>query len=281
MKLSDFLSDIGRPVAYYPKLAHEVGGVKAAVFLCQLIYWHGKQADADGWMFKSVEEWEDETGLTYWEQRGVRRELKKAGLLQEKHRRVEHVVYYRLNLEMLNELWEQAVCKSQTAQFAKVKLAVCKSQTGSLQKSSSLKSITETTTETTPEIARVKTPRASDPEIILPKVTNEQRLTLEKTFTEITGLHPPPNQKEAGKRWWTPLREMIQEANGQSDVVLRAAVKQMKKDGLTFDSPASIHKTFRACLGQRNLSGMKSASSPDPFAALNEMLERQEHENNR
>jgi len=130
-------------------------------------------------------------------------------------------------------------------------------------------------------LARENHSRAPDPEITLPKVTNADRSALEKTFTEITGLHPPPNKKEAGKRWWTPLREMIQEANGQSDFVLRAAVKQMTKDGLTFDSPASAMKTFRSCLGQRNLSGIKSGAASDPFARLRDMLERQERENNR
>jgi hypothetical protein len=35
VRLSDFLVDVGRPVAYYPQLSHITGGVKETLFLCQ------------------------------------------------------------------------------------------------------------------------------------------------------------------------------------------------------------------------------------------------------
>jgi len=57
MKLSDFLENVGRPIAYYPRLAQVVGGVKATVFLCQLIYWRGKESDKHGWIYKTAEGW--------------------------------------------------------------------------------------------------------------------------------------------------------------------------------------------------------------------------------
>jgi hypothetical protein len=48
VRLSDFLVDVGRPVAYYPQLSHITGGVKETLFLCQLLYWDGKQNDSVG-----------------------------------------------------------------------------------------------------------------------------------------------------------------------------------------------------------------------------------------
>jgi len=56
VRLSDFLVDVGRPVAYYPKLSHITGGVKETLFLCQLLYWDGKQNDSGGWIYKTQQE---------------------------------------------------------------------------------------------------------------------------------------------------------------------------------------------------------------------------------
>ncbi|RYX82849.1 hypothetical protein EON83_17215 [bacterium] len=106
MKLTDFLEDIGRPVAYYPALARALGGVKQAVFLCQLIYWDGKGANSEGWIYKTVEEWEEETGLSYEEQRAARNTLKGLGVLEEWYQRLDHRMNYRINRGTLNQIWE-------------------------------------------------------------------------------------------------------------------------------------------------------------------------------
>ena len=69
MKLTDFLSGVGRPVAYYPSLRRITGSTNATIFLCQLIYWKGKEADPNGWLYKESDEIEVETGLSYGEQK--------------------------------------------------------------------------------------------------------------------------------------------------------------------------------------------------------------------
>lgn len=107
MRLSDTLIDLGAPVAYYPQLAKVLGGVKATIFLCQLMYWLGKQANANGWIYKTVEEIETETGLNYREQQGAREHLKRRGLLKEHYQRVEHRLYFRPDLPALDSLWEK------------------------------------------------------------------------------------------------------------------------------------------------------------------------------
>ena len=108
MKLSEFISDVGRPIAYYPKLARIIGGVKSTVFLCQLFYWRGKGSDPEGWIYKTRDEWEDETGLSHEEQNGARRKLKALKLLEEKHDRLHHRLYYRIAADILDQLWQES-----------------------------------------------------------------------------------------------------------------------------------------------------------------------------
>lgn len=103
MKLGEFLADVGRSIAYSPSIARLIG-VKETIFLCQLIYWRDKSLD--GWVYKTQEEFTEETGLSRPEQETTRKNLKKAGLLQERHERLLHRMYYRANIDKLGELWE-------------------------------------------------------------------------------------------------------------------------------------------------------------------------------
>lgn len=119
MRLSEFLNDVGRPIAYYPKLAHFLGSVNAAVLLCQLLYWEGKQDDADGWIFKTRDEIEAETGLTRREQETARavlskpRPVEKGGeveevrIVEEKRKGVPPKMHFKVHLTALDDLWDE------------------------------------------------------------------------------------------------------------------------------------------------------------------------------
>ena len=104
MRLSEYLKWLGRPIAYYPVLARLVGGVKAAVFLCQLLYWRDRSSHPDREIYKTLAEIEEETGLTKEEQRTARRELVVRKLLYERYARLEHRLYYRIDLDALDSL---------------------------------------------------------------------------------------------------------------------------------------------------------------------------------
>lgn len=106
MNIGQFLRGIGRPCTYHPGLSRVVGGVKACLFLENLNYWFDKTTDPDKWVYKSREELLEETGLSYDEQAGARNTLKRLGLLEEKHKRIEHRVYFKVNYDKLEELWE-------------------------------------------------------------------------------------------------------------------------------------------------------------------------------
>lgn len=105
MKLTDFLQDIGRPVAYYPGLKKITGSTTATILLCQFIYWRGKESSGDGWLYKTSQEIEDETGLTYNEQKTARAVLVKVGLIQEHYARLDHQLKFMVNLDAINEKW--------------------------------------------------------------------------------------------------------------------------------------------------------------------------------
>lgn len=146
MKLSDFLSDIGRPVAFYPGLVKALGSMKQAVFVCQMAYWKGKGSDPDGWIYKTSEEIETETSLTYKEQTTARAALVKMNALEERYARTEHQMYFRVNWDVVNSLWDEHITKEH---MPKGKVASDQQEDGILPKVSSLNSNTETTAETT------------------------------------------------------------------------------------------------------------------------------------
>jgi len=106
MKFSDVFTGIGRPVVYYPSLNAITGGVAATVFLANLFQWSGTQRDPNGWIFKTQEEIEVETGLSRREQETARKQLRTATLLKEERRGVPARLYYLIQVETLNAAWE-------------------------------------------------------------------------------------------------------------------------------------------------------------------------------
>jgi hypothetical protein len=105
MKLTDFLIGIGRPIAFYPGLKKVTKSTVATIFLCQLIYWIGKGELKDGGIYKTSEEIENETGLSYEEQKTARKKLVELHLLDEHYARLDHNIVFKVNMELLDTLW--------------------------------------------------------------------------------------------------------------------------------------------------------------------------------
>lgn len=156
------LNELGaRPIAYHPAFAR-VWGVKASVLLGQLMYWHGKQQNADGWIRKTCAEIEEETALGEKEQETARRVLVAAGVVEFKRMGVPAMPHYRINhnaildaltgkTERKSEKQDSAEVSNQLGQNGLSSQAVHR---GDLigQKGLSVQEITtETTTETTSE----------------------------------------------------------------------------------------------------------------------------------
>jgi hypothetical protein len=107
MKLTDFIDDVGRPVAYYPAMRHITGSCTATILLCQFVFWRGKEADPEGWLFKTGPEIEEETGLTRPEQETARQKLRERKILKEKKEGIPCKLHYMLDLDRINQLWEE------------------------------------------------------------------------------------------------------------------------------------------------------------------------------
>jgi len=113
MRPSDALLDFGNPVAYYPGLVKYLGSVNAVLFFCQILHHKGKELFPDLGVYKTAQEIEDETGLSSDEQRTARRKLRDLGVLIETERRIEHRIYYRLDLDIFNGMPNPEVGNSQ------------------------------------------------------------------------------------------------------------------------------------------------------------------------
>lgn len=61
-KLNKFFSQRG--ILYQPGFAIILKSINAAIFLDQLLYWHGKGRRADGYIYKTADEIYDETSLS-------------------------------------------------------------------------------------------------------------------------------------------------------------------------------------------------------------------------
>ena len=107
MTPSSLMLDFGRPIAFYPGLVKHFGSVNAALFFCQIFYWQDKTNNPNG-VYKESAELEQETGMTYREQQTARKKLRDCGVLIETNKRLEHRIYYKIDVDRLNDLIESA-----------------------------------------------------------------------------------------------------------------------------------------------------------------------------
>ena len=107
MKPSELLRIIGKPIAYYPQLAKPLGGVNASLLFGHFFYWNDKGCSELG-VYRTADEIEVETGLSRDEQRTARRKLRERGVLIETEKRIEHRIYYKLDLARFDEIISQS-----------------------------------------------------------------------------------------------------------------------------------------------------------------------------
>ncbi len=107
-----------RPVAYHRIFAVIAGSVEAGVWLSQLYYWtvivERTNPDADGWFWKTQEQWEEETALRRAGQETSRKQCLRRNLHFEEMRPLpapsfQPRLYYKLNKpEFLKAIWKVA-----------------------------------------------------------------------------------------------------------------------------------------------------------------------------
>lgn len=89
------------PIAFHRVFADIAGGACNGLFLSQLWYWSQRTDDPEGWIYKTQEEWTDETSLSRREQETARKALLSQGLLKEDRRGLPARLYYRLCTDTL------------------------------------------------------------------------------------------------------------------------------------------------------------------------------------
>ena len=261
MKLSDFITDIGRPVAFYPGLKRVTKSTTATILLCQFIYWIGKGEAKDGSVYKTSKELEDETGLTYEEQKTARARLKEIGLLTEKYARLDHTVYFKIDTNKLDALWASSQCHDgEQAIDTMANTAL----------TDSLNSNTETTSKNTTEII-LPAKSAGKPEPILEpcnedgvpdswresksknKVNiNQEQQRLANTISSLLGIKPPickipKDYKALQVTWWKPITEMLRQVDGdieKAERIVDDVITTYRAAKLTMNSPKSLLNGF-------------------------------------
>ncbi|HDR1420319.1 TPA: DNA replication protein [Pasteurella multocida] len=104
MRASEILKQTGRSIAYRPALAKLFGGVTAEIFFEQIFYWQDKAENQELGVYKTQAELEEETGLSRKEQETARKKLREIGVLIETHKRLEHRIYFNIDMEKLDEV---------------------------------------------------------------------------------------------------------------------------------------------------------------------------------
>jgi 5-methylcytosine-specific restriction endonuclease McrA len=94
---------LDRPIAFHRVFVPLTGGVLSALMLSQAIYWTPRGYTGDGWFHKSQEEWQEEIGLSRWEQETARKRLRVTTFWQEDRRGIPAKMWYRVDLVSLYE----------------------------------------------------------------------------------------------------------------------------------------------------------------------------------
>lgn len=80
-------------------LVQLTGELKTALVLSQIIFWHDKTSNEEGWFYKTYEEWQEETGLSKNEVSGAVDRLKPHGIVETELRKVGQTpkLHYRFS----------------------------------------------------------------------------------------------------------------------------------------------------------------------------------------
>jgi hypothetical protein len=98
MNYIQLLKTLGPTVAYHAGMAKYLGGVNPTLLFCQILYWSTKSMERpDLGVYKSVDELQRETGMTYREQVTARKCLVELGVVKVTRSRSEHRIYFLID----------------------------------------------------------------------------------------------------------------------------------------------------------------------------------------
>lgn len=89
-----------RPIAFNPLLSRVAKSVSAGLFMSQLLYWCGK-GRKEGWVYKTIDEFEEETTLSREEQDNAIRKWKALNVLQVEVKGVPPKRHFKVDVDVL------------------------------------------------------------------------------------------------------------------------------------------------------------------------------------
>lgn len=142
-----------RPIAFNKHYVELGCGITGALMLSQLVYWTKRTNDRNGWIYKTRNEWIEETGLTRREQETARARLIKLGFVSEMKRGVPCKVYFRVEYDKLYSALIELAQKRHSSRHES-DLLVGRNRANC--EGGNVPSITESTTKNTTESTTVK-----------------------------------------------------------------------------------------------------------------------------
>jgi hypothetical protein len=129
--------------------------LKCGLFLSQLLYWSDRVKRADGFIYKTYDEWDKEIHLSEYDVRKAVKVLKSKGILETKLKKANGspTVHYRLDLNRFSESFMNYLQEE-------------KSKNSENQAVETEESLTETTTETTTVKKRESADALTHPQIL-------------------------------------------------------------------------------------------------------------------
>ncbi len=91
-------------VAYQPGLTLVFKSVPVGLLLSQMLYWFGKGANKDGWIYKTVNELQAETGLSRHQQNTALKILRRHGIVETKKAGIPAKRHIRIDTTRLENL---------------------------------------------------------------------------------------------------------------------------------------------------------------------------------
>jgi len=151
--------ELEKVIAFYPQIAEALGGDLAATLLLQQIIFWTKASKREGdWIYKTTEDFREETTLSYYQQKRAREKLKRMGLIEIKIKKANGhpVVHYRVDLCAFEEMLKNSPkSDSEETQISILeKLKYGNSRNSNMDIRETLISITENTTENTTDILK-------------------------------------------------------------------------------------------------------------------------------
>lgn len=254
-------------IAVLPSLAVAIG-LNEAIVLQQVHYWLVTASRAKNnddsfiddrwWVYNSYEQWQD--SFPFWSISTIKRifaRLEEKGYLlsmQPQKQDFDMTKWYSIDYDKLNELIAHRVNLSQS--MGSKWYDVNKKAETTLTEIKDSRAAKNAEAE-----ANGKKTKASNQSQVVVKQTQKDvesdyaKLShLEEVFAKERGITSPDwstSAKERQKRWRNPIKLLLQQCNGDADLLERVIVKAVRDqmaDGLSFSAPDGIYKKAQSMI---------------------------------